>query len=102
MSSKEHTAIGIEKENGPLSSFTLPTPSPKTNEILIRVLYVGLTPGSQWQVDFGLLVYGWPLVLGGTIVGTVVEIGEGVEGIEKGERVNMSIAARKTALTLER
>lgn len=87
MSTKEHLAIGIAKANGPLTSFILPTPSPKPNEILIKVLYVGFTPLSQWQVDFGLLVNKWSLVLGGAVVGSVVEIGQGIEGIEKGDKV---------------
>lgn len=90
MSPKEHTAIGIAQQDGPLTSFNLPTPSPKANEILVKVLYVGFSPLSQWQVDFGLLVNKWPVVLGGSVVGSVVEIGEGVgiEDIRKGDKVS--------------
>jgi len=82
-----HTGVGLTEKGGKLSIIQLSTPIPKENEILIKTLYVAPNPLSQWQVDFGLLVFEFPHILGTAVVGKVDQIGDGVNRVKKGDLV---------------
>jgi D-arabinose 1-dehydrogenase-like Zn-dependent alcohol dehydrogenase len=85
-----HTAIGIAESQGPLTTFVLPTPRPGKGQLLVKTEYLGVSPLSQWQVDFGLLVTQWPLVLAGNLVGRVVALRDDVrEELQLGDTVGL-------------
>jgi NADPH:quinone reductase-like Zn-dependent oxidoreductase len=67
-----------------------PKPSPASGEVLIEVQAAGVNP-FDWKVRSGL-ARSWkeldfPATLGGDFAGTVVEVGEGVEGLAVGDEV---------------
>ncbi|KAF9037633.1 chaperonin 10-like protein [Panaeolus papilionaceus] len=60
---------------------------PGPGELLVKVHSVGLNP-ADWKVQkFGVLIKEYPAVLGADIAGEVEELGEGVTGFQKGDRV---------------
>lgn len=82
-------AIHIKEHGGPeVTAWTeLPDPVPGPGEALVRLSVAGVN-----YMDTGVRrqsIPGWapPLVLGAEGVGTVVALGEGVEGLDTGDRV---------------
>ncbi|KAI5478782.1 quinone oxidoreductase 2 [Pseudohyphozyma bogoriensis] len=73
--SATHQAIGVTAPLAPLTTLTLPTPSAGPKQLLVKTLALGFTPLTQWQVDFGLLVPDNGFILGGNLVGEVLEVG---------------------------
>ena len=67
---------------------TIPTPRPKSGEVLIKVSACGLCH-SDLHVIGGAIAFPLPAVLGHEVAGTVVALGEGNEhnGLEVGQRV---------------
>ncbi|KAL3423290.1 Zinc-type alcohol dehydrogenase-like protein C2E1P3.01-like protein 4 [Phlyctema vagabunda] len=65
---------------------TLEKPEPKKNEILVKSIVTGLNPMENFMQN-GLLVEGWPIVLGCDASGVVAEIGEGVAKFKVGDPV---------------
>ncbi|KAI8908671.1 GroES-like protein [Powellomyces hirtus] len=63
-----------------LRTIMLPTPTPESDEVLVRTLWLGVSPLTQWQVDFHLTVdeNALPFVPNGNLVGQIVAIGSGV------------------------
>jgi len=94
---KIHSAIGFTAHAGDIQALQLPTEKPGPDEILVRVLYCALAPIDLWKVYFGLPGLEYPSILGGSLSGEVVEVGAGVEGLVKGDKVfscPLSSAAR--------
>lgn len=88
-SQQTHLAVGITAPFTPLTSFSRPTPSPNSRQLLVKTLAVGFTPLSQWQVDFGLLVPEDGLVLGGNLVAEVLQVGSALEKeVKVGDKVS--------------
>jgi len=83
-------AIVFHKPGGPeqLKSAEYPTPQPGAGEITVRVRACSLNHLDLWVLS-GLPAYkiSLPHALGCDIAGEVEEIGEGVAGLKKGERV---------------
>lgn len=65
----------------------LPAPEPGAGQVRIRVLACGLNPSDYQRAHYGMPGWEWPAVLGLDVVGLVDELGEGVEGVESGQRV---------------
>jgi NADPH:quinone reductase-like Zn-dependent oxidoreductase len=70
----------------PLQVISLPTPTPKNNEVLVRVEWTASTPLDLHQADGGLLVNP-PQVLGDGCAGTVVATGVSVQHLNVGDKV---------------
>ncbi|WP_047985463.1 quinone oxidoreductase family protein [Ornithinibacillus californiensis] len=82
-------AVVIEEFGGPevLQYTEVPTPTPGKHEVLIKVIKTSVNfadiknrTGKKGKGKF-------PLILGLDLVGTIVETGEGVEGLVEGQRV---------------
>lgn len=86
MSQATHKAVVTVSPRAPLELISVPTPIPKSNEIRIRGEWTASTPLDLHQADGGLLVT-HPQVLGDSLVGTVVEVGEGVKRFVVGDAV---------------
>ncbi|KAH8926694.1 GroES-like protein [Atractiella rhizophila] len=83
-----HTTIPtVIPTPAPIELRSLPTPQPGRDEVLIRVRYAAISPVYIWHGDWGLLFTKVPTVMGNTWSGVVEELGEGVDGLEKGELV---------------
>ncbi len=85
-------AIAIEEFGGPekLKLMDLPDPKAGKGEVLVRVVAAGVNP-VDWKICQGLLKggfpHGFPLIPGWDVAGTIEDLGEGVTGFRKGERV---------------
>lgn len=76
-------------ESRPLEYGELPNPSPGPGEVLIRVRCCGVCRTDLHIAEGELKPPKLPLVLGHQVVGVVEEVGEGVENLERGERVGV-------------
>jgi len=73
--------------NGPWKVGTKGIPKPAAGELLVKVHATGLNP-VDWKIrDYNVFVTKWPAVLGYDAAGVVEELGEGVTGFTKGDRV---------------
>ncbi|OCB88164.1 GroES-like protein [Sanghuangporus baumii] len=80
-------ALILDKPHGEFSVGTRPIPKPGPGELLVKVHATALNP-VDWAVrDYNIFVSVYPAVLGIDSAGTVEEIGEGVKGFAKGDRV---------------
>lgn len=86
MSNPTHKAVATPGPRLPLILISVPTPSPQTGELIVRVAWTASTPFDLHQADGGLLVTP-PQVMGGGAAGTVVAVGEGVSKFKVGDEV---------------
>ncbi|KAJ7584414.1 GroES-like protein [Mycena floridula] len=83
----QQTALLVESAGGPYVIREKPIPRPGKGELLVKVRAAALNP-----VDWKLKVYAfpgiiYPLVLGSDMAGEVEQVGEGVAGWSKGDRI---------------
>jgi len=80
-------------ENNPLVYEDVETPFPSRGDVLIRVISCGVCHSNLHMIEGDWVRYGvpakLPIIPGHEIIGTVEEVGEGVEGIGKGELVGL-------------
>ncbi|TFK52218.1 GroES-like protein [Heliocybe sulcata] len=88
----QQKALFLQAKQGAFALGTRPVPSPKAGELLVRVEGVGLSP-LDWKIQkTGFYYTGtYPAVLGTDVSGTVEEVGEGVTGFAKGDKVFSSV-----------
>jgi propanol-preferring alcohol dehydrogenase len=82
-------AMVLEKTGQPLVEEVLPDPTPGAGQVALRVHTCGVCRTDLHVADGELADPKLPLVLGHQIVGTVEAMGEGVEGVRKGDRVGV-------------
>src|SRR5262245_10055091 len=82
-------AMVLESPRQPLRQAEIPRPRPGPQQILIQVRACGVCRTDLHVIDGELADPKLPLVPGHEIVGTGVEIGEGVERFAPGERVGV-------------
>ncbi|MBC7725595.1 MAG: zinc-dependent alcohol dehydrogenase family protein [Burkholderiaceae bacterium] len=73
-------------------SFTVtevPTPVATPGDLLIKVIQTGVC-GTDLHIHNGDFYSAFPLIPGHEVVGTVAELGEGVTGFARGERVSIN------------
>ena len=98
--SQVHKAIATTARNV-VEEITVPTEKPGPDEVLVRVDYAGTIPFDSYQVDRGLYVQDYPLVLGFSLSGKVVEVGQNVTDLEVGDRVSISHIAFPVILHID-
>jgi succinate semialdehyde reductase (NADPH) len=79
-------AAFLPEAGAPLELERIPIPSPRRGEVLVRVAACGVCH-TDLHVMKGEVAFPTPAVLGHEVSGTVVELGEGVEGPPVGARV---------------
>ncbi|MGQ3381030.1 galactitol-1-phosphate 5-dehydrogenase [Priestia endophytica] len=79
----------ILKEQQRLELENIERPTPKNDEVLIRVAYCGVC-GSDLARYFDGKVHNYPLVLGHEFSGVIEEVGKAVENIKVGDRVTVA------------
>ncbi|HEY0919908.1 zinc-dependent alcohol dehydrogenase family protein [Devosia sp.] len=82
-------AMQLTAPGRPLRLVDLPRPRARAGEIVVRVLACGVCRTDLHVVDGELPEPALPLVPGHEIVGTVVELGEGVADFRLGQRVGI-------------
>jgi propanol-preferring alcohol dehydrogenase len=82
-------AMLLDAPGQPLREAEIPTPVPTGGQVLIRVHTCGVCRTDLHVVDGELTEPKLPLVPGHQIVGTVVQLGEGVQRFQVGDRVGV-------------
>ncbi len=82
-------AMVLEEIGKPLVLKEIPDPTPGPGQVLIKVHTCGVCRTDLHVVDGELTEPKLPLVAGHQIVGSVVEVGEGVSGFGKGDKVGV-------------
>jgi len=66
----------------------IPIPSPGKNEILVKIIAVGLNPADWKMPKYDVLIpKEYPAIIGQDVAGDVENVGEDVESFQKGDRV---------------
>jgi D-arabinitol dehydrogenase (NADP+) len=78
-------AAVIEKP-GQVAVRDVPDPRPAPGEVIVAVALAGLC-GTDVHIYEGEVNYGYPVIPGHEVVGTIVEVGEGVSDLAPGTRV---------------
>lgn len=81
-------AAVFRRPNEPLAVEEIPTPSPGTAEVLVRVAGCGMCHTDLHYLDHGVKTFKTPpIVLGHEAAGTVASVGDGVSDWSEGDRV---------------
>ncbi|KAJ6560400.1 chaperonin 10-like protein [Mycena capillaripes] len=80
-------AILVQSPKAPFSLGSTEIPSPAKGEVLVKVMSVGLNPGNWKQREYNVMIDEYPAVLGNDVAGVIEELGDGVQGWKKGDRV---------------
>ncbi|MFN3690004.1 MAG: zinc-dependent alcohol dehydrogenase family protein [Fimbriimonadales bacterium] len=82
-------AMVLERVGEPLQRRELPLPEPREHQVLIRIRACGVCRTDVHVFDGELPHPKLPLILGHEIVGEVVRLGAGAEGLQVGQRVGV-------------
>ncbi len=82
-------AMVLEQVGQPLRCLDLPVPRPGSGQVLLKVKTCGVCRTDLHVCDGDLKDPKLPLILGHEIVGTIYELGAGVEGLRIGQRVGV-------------
>ncbi len=82
-------AMVMEQQGEPLRYVTVPIPSPKENEILIKVNACGICRTDLHVIDGDLKQPKLPVIPGHQIVGTIIRLGKDVSQFHVGERIGV-------------
>ncbi|KAJ7640093.1 chaperonin 10-like protein [Mycena polygramma] len=85
--STQQQALLIPSPKAPFVLGQRPIPVPGKGAVRSKVMAVGLNPMNWAQREFDLFITAYPAVIGGDIVGVVDELGEGVDGFTKGDKM---------------
>ena len=87
MTPSTQKAFILDAKHGNFNVGTVPVLKPSPGELLVKIKTAALNP-VDWKIQkYGILIEKYPAILGFDIAGDVEEIGEGVTGFQKGERV---------------
>ncbi|EAU83237.1 hypothetical protein CC1G_12719 [Coprinopsis cinerea okayama7 len=88
-------ALVLDKQFGDFVLTTIPIPKPQPEEVIVKVEAAGLNP-VDWKIqNYGVFVEEYPAVLGTDIAGEIVELGEKVTTVAKGDKVVLQGTYRK-------
>ncbi|MCK4574038.1 MAG: zinc-dependent alcohol dehydrogenase family protein [candidate division Zixibacteria bacterium] len=82
-------AMILDTPGEPLRAVDLPDPTPNAGQMLLKVQACGVCRTDLHVVDGDLTEPNLPIVLGHQIIGTVIEIADGVSGFSPGDRVGV-------------
>jgi len=77
----------LEKGKGPFVVADAPIQKPGPGQLSVKVISAALNP-VDWKIQaFDFFIQKYPAILGTDIAGDVEEVGEGVEGFAKGDKI---------------
>ena len=84
----EQKALFLLEKKGQWAVGSKSIQKPAAGELLVKIHATALNP-VDWKIreTYGDIITGYPAVLGTDSAGTVEEIGEGVAGFAKGDKV---------------
>ncbi|KAJ4469900.1 GroES-like protein [Lentinula aciculospora] len=83
----QQKALLLEKAKGSFVVSDVPILKPGPGQLSIKVIAAALNP-VDWKIQvYDFFMKGYPAILGTDIAGDVEEVGEGVEGFSKGDKV---------------
>jgi len=82
-------AMYLEAQRQPLKEAEVPVPQPASGQVLIKVHTCGVCRTDLHVLDGDLAEPKLPLILGHQMVGTVVQLGEGVTRFTQGQRIGV-------------
>ncbi|RYP59271.1 hypothetical protein DL770_010242 [Monosporascus sp. CRB-9-2] len=83
----EHQAAFLDGPQKLLRVGPIHTEKPGPGEVLVAVTAMAVNP-VDWKIqDVGMFINEWPAILGEDVAGEIVEVGEGVTNVSKGQRV---------------
>lgn len=84
---QQQNALFLESKQGQFVVRQRPVPTPGPGQLLVKVYATALNP-VDWKIqELGIFVDKFPAILGSDIAGEVVDVGQGVTGFTKGQRV---------------
>lgn len=86
----ENTALWLPSKRAPFSLGVAPYPTPRADEIVVRVRALAVNPFDRAIQTMGGIITPWlnyPFVVGSDVAGEVVEVGPGVTRFAVGDRV---------------
>ncbi|KAJ7442735.1 chaperonin 10-like protein [Mycena galericulata] len=83
----QQKALLLKEAKAPFTLETIPIPKPGVGQVLIKIKAAALNPVDWKQQKYGYLIEKYPAVVGWDIAGDVEELGDGVKGYSKGDRV---------------
>ncbi|KZT67314.1 GroES-like protein [Daedalea quercina L-15889] len=87
MAPSTQKVLYLTKKQGPFEVHSAAVPTPGPGQILVKVVATALNP-IDWKIQaFGIFIETFPATLGSDAAGTVEELGAGVTGFAKGDRV---------------
>lgn len=87
MSVPKNQAAWLIKAGATLEIGDAPLPTAGPGEIVVRNAAVAINPLDWHMLDSGIFLQEWPAVFGCDAAGVVHEVGSGVSGFQKGDRV---------------
>lgn len=96
MTAQQQQAIIVPAPKAPFVLAPRDIPSPGKGEVLMKIMSVGLNPFNWAQRELNIMIDEFPVVLGNDVAGLVEDLGEGVEGFKKGDRMYASNLSRHT------
>jgi NADPH:quinone reductase-like Zn-dependent oxidoreductase len=85
--SSEQKVLWFSEMGGPFHLATREIPKPEPGSVLVKIESCALNPVDQYSRLTGLFVDKYPYIAGSDGAGTIEEVGEGVLGVGKGDRV---------------
>lgn len=83
-------ALWLTSPGGSFTAGLAPMPAPRRDELVVRVRAVAVNPADVIPGVLRRIICPWlryPAVIGTDVAGEVVEVGPGVEGLKRGDRV---------------
>ena len=81
--------VSLDKVDNPLHLTDLPIPTPKQEEVLIKVSACGVCHTELDEIEGRTMPAKFPIVLGHEVVGKIEALGKGVTKFKKGDRVGV-------------
>lgn len=80
------------KQAYPYKIDAAPMPSPKADQVIVRVHAVAINPADFAVQKLGVVYTDYPLVPGCDAAGEIVQVGSAVESLRAGDRVIVSLS----------
>lgn len=87
MEAPKNQAAWLIKADSPLKVDDAPLPIAGPGELIVKNAAVAINPLDCHMQDSGVFVQQWPAIFGCDVAGEVYEVGSGVQGFKKGDRV---------------
>jgi NADPH:quinone reductase-like Zn-dependent oxidoreductase len=89
MAPTQQKALLLKSKGAPYEVGTRHVPSPGPGQVLVKIVTTALNPVDVFLQLTGLFLQEYPAVAGSDAAGIIEELGEGVTGLQKGDKVSV-------------